>query len=207
VNLQNEDGYELWLRYRQINDPDKLAHYRQAINQVVILGKGPTTAIIRRELKRALPVLLGSNIPFSEQKPVGKALVMGTVQELEANGVTLPPATSQQLGEAGFMIRANGDGLIVMAGNEATAVLHATFHFLRLLQTHQSLHGLNIISLPRIRHRILAHWDNLDGSIERGYAGQSLWQWHDLPQTLDPRYHDYARAGAACANNATCVNN
>jgi alpha-glucuronidase len=61
-----------------------------------------------------------------------------------------------------------------MTANSETAVLTGTFHFLRLLQTHQDIADLNIVSIPRIHHRILGHWDNIDGSIERGYAGQSL---------------------------------
>ncbi len=64
-----------------------------------------------------------------------------------------------------------------------------------------------MVSVPRIQHRILGHWDNIDGSIERGYAGQSLWHWDDLPEIIDPRYDDYARACASIGINATCLNN
>jgi len=45
-----------------------------------------------------------------------------------------------------------------------------------------------------MRYRLLNHWDNPDGSVERGYAGRSLWKWDELPQKADPRYADYARA-------------
>jgi alpha-glucuronidase len=50
------------------------------------------------------------------------------------------------------------------------------------------------------------HWDNLDGSIERGYAGRSLWKWDELPATIDPRLHDYARANASIGLNGTVIN-
>jgi alpha-glucuronidase len=96
---------------------------------------------------------------------------------------------------------------ILVTANSATAVLTGTFHFLRLLQTHQDISALDITSRPRIRHRILAHWDNLDGSIERGYAGRSLWNWDELPNKIDARYHDYARACASIGINGTCLNN
>ena len=53
---------------------------------------------------------------------------------------------------------------------------------------------------------MLDHWDNLDGSIERGYAGRSLWKWDELPATIDPRLHDYARANASIGLNGSVVN-
>jgi alpha-glucuronidase len=95
----------------------------------------------------------------------------------------------------------------VIAGNSGPAVLAGTFHFLRLLQTQQDINTLNISTCPRIRHRLLGHWDNLDGSIERGYAGRSLWNWDELPEISGTRYHDYARACASLGLNGTVLNN
>ncbi len=54
---------------------------------------------------------------------------------------------------------------------------------------------------------MLDHWDNLDGTIERGYAGHSLWDWHKLPDYLSPRYEDYARADASIGINAVSLTN
>ncbi len=51
------------------------------------------------------------------------------------------------------------------------------------------------------------HWDNLDRSIERGYAGFSIWDWQKLPDYLDPRYVDYARAEASIGVNGVVLNN
>ena len=84
----------------------------------------------------------------------------------------------------------------------ATA-LHGAFHLLRLLQTYHPLRDLAVVSAPRIKLRLLDHWDNLDRSVERGYAGLSLWDWSRLPDSLDPRYRDYARANASLGINGT----
>jgi alpha-glucuronidase len=53
---------------------------------------------------------------------------------------------------------------------------------------------------------MLDHWDNIDGTMERGYAGLSIWDWHDLPH-LSPRYADYARADASIGINGAVLNN
>ncbi|WP_297072755.1 alpha-glucuronidase [uncultured Duncaniella sp.] len=55
--------------------------------------------------------------------------------------------------------------------------------------------------------RLLNHWDNLNGTIERGYAGKSLWKWEELPDSVSPRYEEYARANAAIGINGAVLNN
>ena len=114
------------------------------------------------------------------------------------------------MGREGFLIRSakiNGVSAVVITGNEDVGLLYGCFHLLRLMQTGQSLTGVDIRSKPRIQYRLLNHWDNLDGSVERGYAGKSLWEWDELPETIDARYKDYARANASIGINGTVVNN
>ena len=60
-----EDVYELWLRYREINNPAQLSQYQEAINNLVIFGDSETIEIIRSEIARAIPTLLGQPIPTS----------------------------------------------------------------------------------------------------------------------------------------------
>jgi len=86
-------------------------------------------------------------------------------------------------------------------------LLYGSFGLLRLMQTGRSLNDVNVRSKPRIQYRLLNHWDNLDRSVERGYAGKSLWKWDELPATIDQRYRDYARANASLGINGTAVNN
>ncbi len=80
-------------------------------------------------------------------------------------------ADLRTIGGEGYLIRsvrARGRRATVIAANTDIGVLYGAFHFLRLLQTHQRIDALTITERPRIQHRILNHWDNLDGSVERG---------------------------------------
>ncbi|MBN2004005.1 MAG: alpha-glucuronidase [Anaerolineae bacterium] len=208
--LKNEDGYELWLRYRQVDDAERLAQYRKTLPQCFVPEEGATPALIKSELARALPALLGKPVLAATNKPDGPALVVGTAAELHALGVSLPQDQCAALGDAGFLIRSlkvEDHPWMVITGNLAPAVLTGTFHFLRLLQTYQDIRALDMVSVPRIMHRIHGHWDNRNGTIERGYAGRSLWNWAELPETIAPRYHDYARACASIGLNGVCLNN
>jgi alpha-glucuronidase len=100
-----------------------------------------------------------------------------------------------------------GRAAVVIAANTDVGVLYGAFALLRQLQTHRPLDGLNVVSAPRVQLRLLNHWDNLDRTIERGYAGFSLWDWHKLPDYLAPRYIDYARANASLGINGTVLTN
>jgi alpha-glucuronidase len=75
------------------------------------------------------------------------------------------------------------------------------------MQTLRPIEGLDLSQRPRLRLRVLDHWDNLDGSVERGYAGRSLWNWDAPPGTMNPRLRDYARSNASIGINGAVLNN
>jgi alpha-glucuronidase len=114
------------------------------------------------------------------------------------------------MGTEGYLIRTvttHGHRVTVIAANSDTGVLYGAFGFLRLLQTREPIGHLNIASRPKISRRVLDHWDNLNGTVERGYAGDSLWKWESLPEHLSPRYTDYARACASIGINGAVLDN
>lgn len=206
----NEDGYRLWFRYQKIGDDIRLSQYREMIEGVTILENEVTYDIIKDELDIALPVILDKQIRIGRTLLPGKILVAGTVENLKKIHLDIPRADCLDMGDEGFLIRHDkGDehARIILSANTAKSVITGMFYFLRLLQTHQDIQHIHILRLPRIRHRLLCHWDNIDGSIERGYAGRSLWKWDELPDTIDPRYRDYARACASIGINGSILNN
>ncbi|MBP1614807.1 MAG: Extracellular xylan exo-alpha-(1-_2)-glucuronosidase precursor [Bacteroidetes bacterium] len=114
----------------------------------------------------------------------------------------------KKLGKEGFTIRTSADGKkITVASLGETGLLYGVYHLLRLQQTDELTVQLNISESPSYKIRILNHWDNLDRTVERGYAGRSIWHWEQLPDTLSPRYEQYARANASIGINATVLNN
>jgi alpha-glucuronidase len=202
-----EDGYKLWLRYAP---PGVSAGtHREAIRQVVVQGTSPTALVIRKEITTALESMLGAAIPASERVTGDNAVVIGTPGNSAAIRALPWRAELAPLGQEGYVIRSAriaGRSAIVIASEGEIGALYGMFHFLRLLQTAQTLDRLDLKEQPRVQLRLLNHWDNMDGSIERGYAGRSLWQWAELPGKIDPRYLDYARANASIGINGAVVN-
>ena len=205
-----EDGYDLWLRYQRIADAGLLKQYRSAVNALIVGGESPTMNAAASELRRGLRGLLDADIATAENVARDGALIVGTPARLPILAGLGLEADLRSVGNEGYLIRSvavRGRRATVLTGNTDIAVLYGAFHLLRLLQTHQPLDSLAIVERPRIQHRILNHWDNLDGSVERGYAGGSLWDWHKLPDYKAPRYTDYARANASLGINGSVLTN
>ncbi len=182
---QAEDGYDLWMRYR--------TGQTVAADAIETRGDTPSLRVAAAELRRGL---------------VGPGpIVLATATDGDVAALHLPLSA---LGDEGYLIRSvklGGRAVTLVAANTDRGILYGAFALLRHLQTGGSLDRIALSSTPRIKLRVLNHWDNLDGVVERGYAGVSLWDWWTLPDFRDPRYTDYARANASIGINGTVLNN
>ena len=206
VAVHAEDGYDLWLRYKPLPEA-RAREYRAAATQLVLDAGTPLRASARAELQRGLAGLLGRAPPVQERATRAGAIIAGTMSSPQLRQLGLD---TQSLGSEGYLIRSmrvDGRAATVIAANDDAGVLYGAFHLLRLMQTGQPLARLDVREAPRVKVRVLNHWDNLDGHVERGYAGASIWDWWKLPEYQDPRYTDYARANASLGINGTVLNN
>ena len=190
--LHAEDGYRLWLRYDRLTDAARRAADVAVLGDIILATPAgtdsATIAAARNELATGLTGLLGATPPVTLEH-------------------TAPDAA---LGDEGYRLAAkshNGTRTVVITANHDVGVLYGAFALLRRIQTGGPLDSLNVVSVPKIQLRLLDHWDNLDRTIERGYAGFSLWEWFVLPDSVNPRYRDYARANASIGINGAVLNN
>lgn len=210
IRLNAEDGYRLWLRYDRITNTKLLDSYKKSVTGFIAEGKSATLLLATNELTSGLKGLLGQTIPQVTAINSHGTLVIGTPTNSNTIAKLKLEKKLADIGNEGFIILGTSYAkkqVTVIAANNDIGVLYGVFHFLKLIQTQQNINNLNIVSTPRINLRILNHWDNLDRTVERGYAGFSLWDWHKLPDYIDPRYRDYARANASIGINGTVVTN
>ncbi|NYF22205.1 alpha-glucuronidase [Xanthomonas sp. JAI131] len=203
---QAEDGYDLWLRYQPLAEA-QAAPWRAVATQLVADADTPMQRAARDELRRGLGGLLGAEPPLAASADRAGAIVLGTQATPAVARLRLD---TRGLGEEGYLIRSvvvEGRPVTAIVGGGERGALYAAFRFLRLLQTGQAPAPLALRDAPRVKLRVLDHWDNLDGVVERGYAGASLWDWQKLPGYVDPRYTDYARANASIGINGAVLNN
>lgn len=147
-------------------------------DQIIAKGNSPTLNIARKELSSHWQ---GQTVELRTDKSLKKLKDGYTIKSIQNK--------------------------IVIASSKEIGLLYGVYHILRLQQTNVSTTNLNVTEKPSYDVRILNHWDNLDGTIERGYAGHSLWKWEDLPDTISPRYEEYARANASIGVNSVVLNN
>ena len=190
-----DDGYRLWLKYDRLPDAPR-KQYAAAAKFVAVSGQSATLKAAATELQTGLQGLLGQAVPVLQD---AKGQTGGIILKADA-------AADAKLGSEGYRLHSDKQNIIITGRTDA-AVLYGAFALLRQLTTRQPLSGLNSSSAPKIQHRLLNHWDNPNGTVERGYAGSSIWKWYELPQTIDPRYRDYARANASVGLNGVVLNN
>nr|WP_244926325.1 alpha-glucuronidase [Bacteroides eggerthii] len=153
-----------------------------------------------------LPANAHAEISAPRQSPTLNIAVEELQQAWKGAPVRLVIQKDKQLQAEGFRIR-HEDNKITLTSPTETGLLYAAYHLLRMQETGQNVVEAQTTENPAYNLRILNHWDNMDRTVERGYAGQSLWNWEELPNTLSDRYKEYARANASIGINGTVLNN
>lgn len=200
-----EDGYELWLRYRPLAAPALAQLQTQARRIVLAAPDSPTLRAAVAELQRGVAGMAG-RAPALRGSVAPGALLLALPGRAPA-GVSVDWAA---LGPEGYALRSlvlQGRRVTLIAANSDRGLLYGSFAWLRAAQTGADLSRLDERSVPKVGLRLLNHWDNLDRHVERGYAGASLWDWWRLPDIVDARYTDYARANASLGINGAVLNN
>lgn len=201
------DGYKLWLQYNYITNNDIRESYVSQLESLKLYGDSETLKIAEKELLNGLKSLLQTDFNKNSDK---NGLIIGSKSNLEPKILKKIKKELSKVTKDGFIIKKIKIGdkkHIVISANTDLGVLYGAFNFLKKLQKQQQIKNINIVDSPKIDLRILNHWDNLDRTVERGYSGFSIWDWHRLPDYLDRKYTDYARANASIGINGTVLTN
>jgi alpha-glucuronidase len=209
-NAQSLEGYDLWLGYSKIEDPVILSEYKKYTKAIFFNNRSPVLETAQKELFRGINGLLGQPPNMQDSLSLLNTMWVSKKMNLGKDIVDILKADFERIGNEGFIIKSvtvDGKRVLLITANEDIGILYGAFKLLQLMKMHKSFEGINIVDAPKIELRMLNHWDNLDRTVERGYAGFSLWNWQKLPEYKDPRYEDYARANASIGINATALTN
>ncbi|MFA9192636.1 alpha-glucuronidase family glycosyl hydrolase [Flavobacterium sp. FZUC8N2.13] len=209
-NISAQEDYKLWLQYKKVQDTKIASNYQSKINGIYALGNSETIQAATKEMQSGLSGLLDRTIALQQNTNSENLLILGIQSSLDEAILKNLKNELDLINNEGYLIKSiqlkNKKHILITAKTDI-GVLYGVFNFLKLLQTNQSIENLAITDAPKINIRMLNHWDNLDGTVERGYAGFSLWNWQKLPDFIDQRYIDYARTNASIGINGTVINN
>ncbi len=144
---------------------------------------------------------------------VGNSALLESARQELARGFRTPKAETIVLGGVAANLKPDGyslkrvDGKIVVTGADDRGVLYGAFALLRKAALGESLARLDEKSEPHVPVRWVNHWDNLDGSIERGYGGRSIFWDNGVARTDLTRVNDYGRMLASLGINGASINN
>jgi alpha-glucuronidase len=205
--LGAETGAEAWLRYAPLTDVER-SSYANLPGSVVTLGESPVLASARDELVRGIQGMLGITVRESGSQVSESSIVLGTVTSLQAIAPGFKSPT--EIRGDGFWLttgQVQGFNCIVITGANDRGVLYGAFAFLRGIALGKLVSPLNELQQPFLPVRWVDQWDNLDGHIERGYAGPSIFFADGTVRADLSRARDYARLLASLGINGCTVNN
>ena len=201
-----EDGSDGWLRYSRITDQAVLRQYQSLPRNIVQSDSSALGRNASAELARGLRGMLGGQYKENSGRPDGNAFVLGTPKELHRllSGWKAP----SDLGPESFAISRfddHGHHLWIVAGDSQRGELYGVFHLLEQVAEHREI--VPDAESPSAPIRWVNQWDNFDGSIERGYAGRSIFFDGGHVRADLTRVSEYGRLLASVGLNGCTVNN
>ncbi len=201
------DLAEAWLAYRKL-DPAIAKQYGQLPITVVALGHSSLQESAQAEAVRGLDAMLGGAAEPKSSIAQGPALILGTTSEIPA--VVPQLEIPAGIPKDGFWLKSTtvtGFPALIVAGSTERGVLYGTGALLRKIAMGESLANLDQTQSPYAPVRWVNEWDNLDGSIERGYGGRSIFFENGAVRQDLRRVHEYARLLASVGINGCAINN
>jgi alpha-glucuronidase len=202
-----ETGADAWLRYAPLGT-EAPREYESLPRTTIALGNSEILTTAQRELVRGMQGMLGKSFRMSASAPTEPAIVIGTVRQIRAVASDL--RISERLPGDGFLLTSGhvrGFQCIIIAGANDHGVLYGVFSFLSRIAQRRSITALHDLQHPSAPVRWVNQWDNLDGSIERGYGGRSIFFDNGGVRADLARASEYARLLASVGINGCSVNN
>jgi alpha-glucuronidase len=210
--LEAETGAEAWLRYSALS-PQAAKNYKRLPDKMVLLGDSLLLNTAQQELVRGVSQMLSRKL--LEQAVIagadpcgGSQIVLGTMAELRVPYPDLHP--DQTLSDDGYWLRnakIQGRECLLVAGGTDRGVLYGVFALLSKIARAESIANLNEVQQPYAPIRWVNQWDNLDGRIERGYGGPSIFFADGKVRSDLTRAGEYARLLASVGINGCTINN
>lgn len=202
-----EDGHNAWLRYAPL-EKTIASQYKTFPTQLEAAGNSVVLQSAQQELARGIQGMLGKTLHPIQNETGAPTIVLGTIESIRQQLHDLRP--SRELIQDAFWLKSaklHGANCLIVAANNDRGVLYGVFALLGKIARGENIDALDEIQQPYAPIRWANQWDNLDGSIERGYAGRSIFFDNNNVRADLTRVNDYARLLASVGINGCAINN
>jgi alpha-glucuronidase len=206
---KKDPGYQCWLSYSELKDGQFKDHMRKLCGNILVDQLSPVMASAAEELTAALGQILGIKINKINAPSNTGILTAGIAGKSKIIDENLTADEASRINEEGFLVKyvKTSPGIIIIAGKTDRGVLYGVFDFLLKIRDLKDPEDLYILENPCSNLRIINQWDNMDGSIERGYAGRSIFYSGNKFLGDFERITDYARLLVSIGINGIVLNN
>jgi alpha-glucuronidase len=205
-----KSAYNCWLQYSDIKDHSRVQEYKKVCSNLVILDQSAIIDSAKEELEKGLFSMLGETPTISYEPQKKASIVLATYDQRTIKEYGVDYEDCNILNDDGYMIQSfdyQGDKAVLLLGKTDKGILYAAFHLLRLIQMSKDINNLTIFENPKNQIRMINHWDNMLGDIERGYSGNSIfYDQNEFTHDVD-RIKDYARYLSSVGINSLSINN
>ncbi len=198
----NANEYKGWLQYTR-NETIQAPAF---LSKIVVNEESVVLESAKEELLRGISSITGFTPEIVTSTNEGLGLFLLTLENPNLPKEINKEEIESKLNDEGYVMQSSNNGLYLVAKTDR-GVLYAAFNLLKLLQMDEKLEELNIVENPKNQLRMINHWDNMDGSVERGYSGDSIFYKNYQFINNFTRIKDYARLMASVGINGISINN
>ncbi|NIK77115.1 alpha-glucuronidase [Paenibacillus castaneae] len=204
---QPGNGYQAWLKYGQVS-PEISDDQSTLFSNIAVSEQNDIIQTAVTELTQGIEDILGKKIVISEYKEGVPCIALGTFGRSPIIDEIFHSEARSAVGAEGYVIKMDSSkSCLAIGATSSIGILYGVFHLLRLISTGCNMDSIDIVENPVNQLRMINQWDNIDGSVERGYAGKSIFfSDNRITEDLD-RIRDYARLLASTGINAISINN
>ncbi len=204
-----EAAYHCWLQYNRLAG-SIVEHYLTYCETLILLDHSQIIQSAKEELVHGITSMIDNPLSVHSVPLEKPSIVLATYENHLLKDYGINTTVLEHLKEDSYLIQTityKNHQTIAIIGKRDQGVLYGVFHLLRLMQMQENLSDLSIVENPSNQIRMINHWDNMDGSIERGYSGNSIF-FKDYEFTHDvKRVKDYARYLSSVGINSLTINN
>lgn len=209
-DIDISNGYLCWLEYGKLENIEIANIYKAWCSGIIKFEDTPSINCAVDELTNGIQNMLGIHPIVNTASKGPSFIVVGTLGKSPLIDNAVDENERKSIMEEGFLIKnvnSEDKNYIVVTGISDKGVLYGVFNLLRLLRTQSELKDIRLIENPYFQLRMINHWDNMDGSIERGYAGKSIFFRDNKFIGDTDRIRDYARILCSVGINSVVINN
>ena len=208
LSAQESSSVEIdaWLRYAAL-DPQAAKSYERLPSSSVLLQQSAVLDNAQHELAGGLAKMLARSVKSGNSIDQA-AIVLGTIHDLRDIAPSLhPPRPLEGDGYWLAVSKIHDHECLLIVGANDRGVLYGVFALLSKIARGESIAGINDVQNPDAPVRWVNQWDNVDGRIERGYGGPSIFFVDGIVRSDPPRAGQYARLLASIGINGCTINN